>query len=653
MTTRARDVLFAVFMIYLLAGCAAAPYKESYDAALKAFRYEEAYGILKDVCAGRPNEPVCKEMPSVASKYAGQKLAGLKASLIEEKRPLSLKRISEFKDEASGINALDRSADVSKILSELEGEIKKTLLAADKARKEAVEFEKQGERIKAFDSMRLLYSLDPGVEGEFKDFADKALAAAYEEGVTAALKEDWKSAHRAFEEVSYISPGHKDAPERLAEAAAKDTYEFHIEEADASFKAGDWDKAIRHYGGALGYKKTAEATEGLVKARSSHAEHLFSKGVDSASNGSPLAGGAFFITAIEVMKEIPRDRVRGVAVPYQDISRVINELFVKGKEEKTGGNFGLAYAYMDAVSKIQPDYPDIPAMKEELKAEIRKKAMTSLAVIPFRGPTYNPDAGKTMTSHTLHFLYKELSNDIRILERTATEALLKESEVKALQGGELDKGLLQLIDADYLLIGDVVDYRVDSTITDSFKTVRAKTDSKKVSNPEYERWVSKGKFGDEPPMHVEEPVYENIKYKVSAARKTVTVSLGYRIVNASGYVVYSGMAEKVIEAADDSSEGVEIGDLKITSKVANVPADSEFLKTAQTKVVDDMGADLKKLFSNPEIRLVKEAKDMASKGNFKGAVENMTKAMFIAEKKGLPVKPMEEEINALLMEGRL
>ena len=154
-------------------------------------------------------------------------------------------------------------------------------------------------------------------------------------------------------------------------------------------------------------------------------------------------------------------------------------------------------------------------------------------------------------------------------------------------------------------------------------------------------------------MYVEEPVYENIKYKVSTAKKTVTVSLGYRIVNASGYVVYSGMAEKIIEAADDSSEGVEIGDLKITSKVANVPADSEFLKTAQTKVVDDMGADLKKLFSNPEIRLVKEARDMASKGNFKGAVENMTKAMFIAEKKGLSTESMGKEINALLMEGRL
>ena len=100
---------------------------------------------------------------------------------------------------------------------------------------------------------------------------------------------------------------------------------------------------------------------------------------------------------------------------------------------------------------------------------------------------------------------------------------------------------------------------MDSTIADSFKTVRAKTDSKKVANPEYERWVSKGKNGTEPLMYVEEFVYENIKYKVSTAKKTVTVSLGYRIVNASGYVVYSGMAEKIIEAADDSSEGVEIG----------------------------------------------------------------------------------------------
>ena len=199
--TRAINVLFAVFMIYLLAGCAAAPYKESYDAAIKAFRYEEAYAILKDVCAKEPNEPVCKDMALVRAKYAGQKLAVLKASLIGEKRPLSLKRISEFKDEASGINALDPSADVSKIVSELEEETKKTLSAADKARKEAVEFGNSGERIKAFDSMRFLYSLDPGVEGEIKDFTEKTGAAAYEEGVTAALKEDWKSARRAFEEV--------------------------------------------------------------------------------------------------------------------------------------------------------------------------------------------------------------------------------------------------------------------------------------------------------------------------------------------------------------------------------------------------------------------------------------------------------------------
>ncbi|MFZ3072409.1 MAG: hypothetical protein WA162_04125 [Thermodesulfobacteriota bacterium] len=651
--TRAIKVLLAVFMTYLLAGCVAAPYQESYDAALKASRYEDAYAILMDVCAKEPLPSVCKDMVSIKARYAGQKFDRIKVDVAGEKKPLSLKRISEFKDEASMIKTLDPSMDVSAIVSELEGETKKTLSAADNARKEAAEFIKSGERIKAADSMRFLYSLDQGAESEFKEFMDATGAAAYEEGVKAASSENWKSARRAFGDVKYISPGYKDSLERFTEAAKKDTYEYHLEEAATALKAGDYDKAIKYYNGALGYKKTDEATSALAKTRSSYAEYLFSKGVDAASNGSPLAGGTFFVMAIEVMKEIPRDRVRGVVVPSQDISRVINELFVKGKEEKAGGNAGLAYAYVDAISKIQPDYPDISAMKEELKAEIRKKSLTSLAVIPFRGPTYNPDAGKVMTSNTLHFLYKELSNDIRILERTAMEALLKESEVKALQGGEIDKGLLGLIDADYLLIGDVGDYRVDSTVADSMKTVRAKTDVKKVSNPEYERWVSKGKSGPEPSMQIEETVYENVKYKVSTTKKTVTVSLGYRIVNSLGYVVYSGMAEKRDEAADDSSEGVEIGDLKIISKVANVPADSEFLKAAQTKVVDDMGADLKKLFSSPEVRLVKEAKEMVSKGNFKGAVENMTKAMFIAEKKGLPIKAMEEEISALLMEGKL
>ena len=57
--------------------------------------------------------------------------------------------------------------------------------------------------------------------------------------------------------------------------------------------------------------------------------------------------------------------------------------------------------------------------------------------------------------------------------------------------------------------------------------------------------------------------------------------------------------------------------------------------------------------SDPEARLVTEAKDMVSKGDFKGAVENMTKAVFMAEKKGLPTKGMEKEISALLMEGNL
>src|SRR3990170_4054406 len=211
MMTRAINVLSAAFMIYLLAGCAAAPYKEPYDAAVKASRYQEAHAILTEVCAKEPLPPVCKDMALISAKYAAQKFAGLKADLIGEKRPLPLKRISEFKDEASRIKALDPSTDVSKVVSELEGETKKTLLAVDKARKEAIEFGKSGERIKAFDSMRFSYSLDPGVESEFKDLVDKTSVLAYEEGVKAASLEDWKSARKALEEVLYISPDYKDA----------------------------------------------------------------------------------------------------------------------------------------------------------------------------------------------------------------------------------------------------------------------------------------------------------------------------------------------------------------------------------------------------------------------------------------------------------
>ncbi|MBI5887232.1 MAG: hypothetical protein HZB82_00780 [Deltaproteobacteria bacterium] len=649
-----RETLWRLVPLYLLifvSACAAPAYRVKFSEAVKAARYEDAYVILKDVCPKNQSESICLEMENVGKQVATGKFEKVKAGFEAMKRPAPLDMLEAVKKSLLEIKEISGRVDLSQVADSLQNEIDVAAAKADSALKEAEGLYVKKERKKAAGLFRAASEIDSRLGPRLADFTAKAVEDAYLDGVKAAEAENWEGARIAFEEALYIKPDYKDAADKAAEAKGRDTAEYYIKEAADADKGGNIDRALALYKYALKYGRSDEAAAALTGTRIKAANALFTRGVEMMQNEWPLSAGALFIKSVEMMGDIPEAQRAGVKTPAREISRLLNELYVKGKKEGEAGNAEAAYLYLRTVSRLQPEYPDINTVKERYKDEIRRRAMQTLAIIPFKGPSYNVDAGGAITSSVLDFLYTQLSRDVRILERGAIEAILKESEVKTFQSGEGAKGFLQLLGADHLLLGDVVNYKVDSNVFDTNKTVRAKTGTRNIRNPRYIEWEKKSK-GDAPEEYIDEPVFEDIKYKLTHYAKTALVTVSYRIVDSKGDVINTGVAEKRVDAEDDAAEGVEIGEFKIAAKVSKIPSDTDLLRTAQTDVVEKIGSGLKKMFASPEQRLVKEADAQMKRSAYRPALEKAVDALFILERKGLDTAPAEEKINTIIKEGK-
>ena len=621
--------LFVPLLAVLFFGCAPPQYKAPLESAMGAGRYGDAYRVLKGVCDRSPESPACQEIVSVRTLYAKKRLQELGTSFEDARRPVPYSSIDKFRSELSEIGSLDKSVRTATMSTTFDNEAVKTKAVVAQSLKKAEKALVENDKKAVFDYLKIASYLDAVNKPRFDEFKMRTSIEAYTLGKDAAKKGEWKAAHGAFSLVKHIEQDYKDIDKRLEEAVKKDTYGYHFEEGLRAKKGGDNDKAMGFFRLAKGYKNTKEVRVFIGEIKQVEARDNFKKGEDMALEGMTLSAGVAFIRAIDALREVPKGYRSKVSVPSASIRRHLKELFVLSRSLRDAGNLGQAYLSLDIIYKVQPGYPNVATLRKQLAREIKKRSLQSLGVIPFKGPSYNPDAGNIITSRLLHHLYKELSGDIRILERGAMEALINESEVKTLQGGgNVSRGLLDILGADYMLLGDVVDYKIERQVLETFKTVRARIDTEKKLNPDYVEW-KKRKKGDPPQRFIEIPVFEKIKYKTSLHKKTLTATAGYRLVDASGDIVHTGMVERKDEFEDESSEGVEIGDFEVKAKVAKLPGDSKIYRKAEVEIIKKIGSDLKEIFSNPEKKLLKKARRHKEDGEFADAIESFVKASFL------------------------
>ncbi len=651
---RKRSMVRGIILITLVAflySCVALKQREEYYSAIKQDRYADAYGILKELCAKNPSDFLCNKMEETSRKYAGQRLKALTMATEDTPEPVPMEKLALFEKELEEVAKINPSVDVTEVKALIEKKRENTIKTV-RDLMERAHTEGEAKRIK--DALALFEKavrLDPSRQAAFEEYRARMLGTLYEEGLMAKKEERWKIAHKIFSTIYEIDPAFRDVKEELALAEDRDSYGYHIEEAKRAFGKEDFERTLRFAELSIAYSDTKEARELINTTLEMWAERLLRAGMEFSREDLLLSSGATFLKAMSLIKRLPYEKRRHVSVPAGEIKRVVDEMFVRAKEEWQNGEKEIAYLYIDIVSRIEPAYPEMMTIRDGWKEELERYSHPTIAIIPFSGPSYNVDAGNMLATRILYYVYNELGKDVKILERSAMEAIIKEKEVKALQGGELRSDILKLIGADYLIIGSVTNYRVENAVLNNFRTLRAKVGTRKSLNPEYEEWAAKGRTGSEPPKYIDEPVFENVKYRITHYKKVASVSVGWRVVDSNGNIIYVDVVEKKEARASEGREGVSMGDINIEEKLPSLPADSELLKTVEDEVVEEIGGKLKALFSEAEKRLFQKAVRLEESGNLRKSLKELVKARFIAENKGVDATPIKQQMQKILAEG--
>lgn len=641
-------VLFlGVFVMLVMAGCVSTPEEDSYKEAMEGGRIEVAYLALKGICEANPKASSCKEMGSLSEDYAELRLNKLSAEFAAAERPITMPVLESSLNEFHNIRRIAEVDGLQAFYVKYDQEYTATESAINESLSAFEASQAAGDRRLAYDNLLTAVKLDPSLKKRMESFIATAVKETFLEGKEASKNDDWRAAHEAYLFIKYVSPENKKIDALLAEATLKDTYEYRVEEGKKALSSGDYVTALNSYTIAKTYRDEAEVKDLINEVSILMADEHFTYGVLFSRNGKLLNAGSSFVKGVNIVKGLSVMSKKKVSIPAVEMSRLMGELFVLAKKEHEAGSVGKSIVAIEMIEAIEPDYPELLTLKEELRAEVKRLAEESLAVIPFTGPSYSPDAGSIVTSKLIHSLYNELSDELKILERGALEALIKETEVKVLQSGAGDKDLISIIDADYMLFGDVVDYKVESNVQESTRTVRARVEVKQSYNPAHEAWLKKKK-GEEPPKYLEEPVYEMVKYNTSRHKKLVTLTVGYRLVDASGDIIHTGMVEETDELIGESSDGVEIGDFHVESKVADLPSDSEILRDAVAKLIEQVTDDLTEIFSNPEERLSTRAEKHIKKKDFNKALETLVQARYLTRARALNTDNIDFEITRLI-----
>lgn len=661
------DIIAVLLILVGLYACAPDPYKQSFERArqfLTENNPKEAFPILKELCAKVPTEKeYCTLYDKARKKLYDrdiQEISGKIASYKAQNPLIPIPTLNELYEDLKNIQRYGlNTRELENINRQLDSE--KTL-SENKKEEELAKAKELFNANSYVESITLLKEIQYIDEDNIKeiqnDYKNKAMNALYPAVRESISNNDWAKAHSLLKIANKVNPHYKDVKTLLKEAEEKDSGEYNLKMGDDSRKMRKYDIALDYYNRAMKYPDTKDRADALYyNTKLELADFYFMSGIELMEQDLNKQAFDNFKKAFDVIATLPIDKKRNVKVPKKELQKFYDNLYLKAKKAEDSDNLGIAYQYYKLIATLAPTYPEIKENIRKAEDKILNRALKSMAVIPFKSPKMAPESGNILTSSVMLTLYNELKQDMKIIERESMDVLLREYELSmAGKSGDKPKEStsFQISSADYLLLGDVLDYRVESSVQEGSKVVRVKTKVEFFPNPAYEEWLQTAKslqasgkpVPPSPPRLLEKPIYEDIKYKVTFYKKVGIISISYRVVDtAKGKIVHTGISDVKRDAVDESSEGVEIGDFKIPFKMAQLPTDTELIKKAQEDTVSKISGEIKAIFRDPEEKYIKEAEQLERDGNIKEALERFTDAVVLMKKKNKDVSTIEQKVN--------
>lgn len=301
------------------------------------------------------------------------------------------------------------------------------------------------------------------------------------------------------------------------------------------------------------------------------------------------------------------------------------------------GLHGTEYGFLLLLEEFDPDFIALDRLRREAAERVTSSAIQWVSTPAIRGDEQTQNVGSRVASAVAAYLLDNIPLDVRIVEREHLDEIRREREIdQDPLRAERNRGLRA---ADLLIQGSVLEMRVDQEDRSGRRTVRAVTGRRQVPNPAYETYrADRGRRSDgpdAPPQTIEEITEEDISLEVSIHRKTGSIAVSYRLVEAeSANVLRTNSINRRREYVDEASEGIELGDFSQPFKLADLPSDGEVINELVEEVALAMGEDLMQVLASPENRYFENCQRYANEGDFVAAAEECAKAAVLIDNKG-------------------
>ncbi len=314
---------------------------------------------------------------------------------------------------------------------------------------------------------------------------------------------------------------------------------------------------------------------------------------------------------------------------------------------------GLALGYLLAIRELAPDLRELEPQLLDVKDRLYEEGVVKVATSTFDSPPGAPGLGGVLTARIMQLLADMTRTDIRLLERSSLDEILKEQEIMSLT----DDVDVTISSADFLVQGALLESTVDTSVQPNKQTRRVVIDNRKVANPAYQQWSTlspeKRRQQPAPPAYVDEAIRETITFTITEHRKDASMTSAFRVINPStSKLLHTETLVTEQSFEDTSQEGIDIGLFVQEVKQARLPADSRILRELADQQAKEIATRLFERFRDPERQYLARSESFAHEGDFDEAAEQLAMAVVLRERKSLDFDDLTHTLRQYALRAR-
>ncbi|MDM8553269.1 CsgG/HfaB family protein [Desulfococcaceae bacterium HSG7] len=637
----------AIAAILSLLACMAG--KKQFDIGMelqKVAKYEEAVAYLEMALQLEPQNKQYQQMlTDVKMEWINQLVSrgfeALKAQtsltiMDIDKAQASLVQARHINTDSQ--NVKDFAAELQKIRQVFLSDIKQSYTQA----KQYLNDEKW---LQAYFDFQQLENRFPGYEDTstlLNQVANEGAKAYYEQARGVFEQYNFKDAIPFLRKALSIKADYRPARELLELAEKRDNKAYFSAQAQNLVGKQKWDQALFMLTEALTYEPLNQKLQDHKHRIQTRAGNFYIQNAWSELNAGQLK---------KAMEHYQQAKKYSMYPSNSEIDKLQTELCSMAsyiaESFKEQGKLGSAWYWYKQIGAVNPEYPQISYLTQEMEDNIKQRVMKSIAVFDFSSPSDHQDAGIIVADNLITYLFKNSSGDIKILERENLKSILEE-----MQPGQIGvvsqnnaKEMGRLYGIDVAIMGSVLLFKVDSSTTESAKTVSYQIGERIEDNIDFLNWKAKHPNPDEdavakaPEAKIKVPVIVEKEYIVAHHKKIALIQVSFQIVDViTGENILIKTIEREQMAEDEASAGLAEASVKFDPM--EIPTDTELLQNLADKVVDELGDEVLKPIHNMEKTYFQDGKQLMWRGDNPEAIESFINAIFDEKIKQIKDSPL-------------